>query len=186
MNKILNKKKVSIKVQSIATVLAVAAAVALPQLMHMLGLVSNLGSTIGETFLPMHLPVILVGLLAGPYAGAITGILSPAISFALTGMPASAMLPFMMIELCVYGLSAGLLRNVEMPSVLKVLIVQFAGRAIRAIAILIAFYIIGSKAIAVPVIWKSIIAGIPGIALQLLLIPLIDFRVKNAKGRENE
>ena len=183
MEKLLNKKKLSVKAQTLATFLAVAAAVALPQLMHLLGLISNLGSTIGETFLPMHLPVILVGILAGPYVGLITGVLSPIISFALTGMPASAMLPFMIIELGVYGLSAGLLRNAKMPSIAKVLIAQIAGRAIRAAAILMAFYIIGSKAIGVPVIWNSIIAGIPGIILQLALIPLIDYRLK---GKYNE
>ena len=101
----------------------------------------------------------------------------------LTGMPTSAMLPFMMIELCAYGLFAGLLRNAKMPCILKVLTAQVAGRAVRAVAILIAVYLIGSKSVAVPMIWKSLAAGIPGIILQLCIIPLVDYRVKNAKEK---
>ena len=105
------KPKLSVKTQTLATIVAIVAAVVLPQLFHLMGAVSGLGTALGETFLPMHLPIILAGLLAGPYVGAIAGVLSPLISFALTGMPTAAMLPFMMIELFVYGLTSGLLRN---------------------------------------------------------------------------
>ena len=38
------------------------------------------------------------------------------LSFALTGMPSAALLPFMMIELTVYGLVCGLLKNKKCPS----------------------------------------------------------------------
>ncbi len=95
-------EKVSIKKQTVAALLAVVAAVALPQLFHVMGYLSGLGTALGEIFLPMHLPILFIGLLAGPYAGAIAGACSPLVSFALTGMPGSAMLPFMMLELCTY------------------------------------------------------------------------------------
>lgn len=108
-----SKPRLSLKVQVIATIAAIAGAVILPQFFHLLGAISGLGSALGETFLPMHLPIILVGLLAGPYAGAISGLFGPLLSFALSGMPGAYMLPFMMIELCVYGLVSGLLRNVN-------------------------------------------------------------------------
>lgn len=131
----------------------------------------------------MHLPIILVGLLAGPYAGAISGLLGPLMSFALSGMPGAVMLPFMMIELCVYGLSAGLLRNVKIPTIGKVLAVQVAGRAIRAAAILIAVYAFGNDSIKVAAIWNSISAGIFGLVLQWTLLPLIIYRVENIKNK---
>ncbi len=169
------KPKLSVKTQTLATVGAIAAAVILPQLFHLMGAVSGLGTALGETFLPMHLPIIL----AGPYVGAIAGVLSPLISFALTGMPTVAMLPFMMIELCVYGLSAGLLRSVNLPNIVKVLIAQVAGRGVRAIAILIAVYAFGNTAVPVAVIWNSIVAGIFGIVLQWALIPLIVYRAEH-------
>lgn len=81
------RQELSVKTQAMATVLALMAAVALPQLFHVMGRVSGLGTAFGETLLPMHLPIILVGLLAGTYAGGLAGLLAPVISFALTGMP---------------------------------------------------------------------------------------------------
>jgi hypothetical protein len=173
--------RLSVKTQTMAAAMAIVAAVVLPQLFHIMGAISGLGTALGETFLPMHLPIILVGLLAGPYAGAVAGICSPLISFALTQMPTSAMLPFMMIELCIYGLSAGLLRSVKMPTILKVIITQLAGRAVRAAAILIATYGFASTTVPVAIIWKSIAAGIFGLVLQWTLLPLIIYRVENAK-----
>lgn len=179
----IEKPRLSVKVQTIATILAIAGAVAVPQLFHLLSAVSGLGTALGETFLPMHLPIILVGLLAGPYAGAISGLLGPIMSFALSGMPGAVMLPFMMIELCVYGLSAGLLRNVKIPTIGKVLVVQVAGRAIRAAAILIAVYAFSNDSIKVAAIWNSISAGIFGLVLQWTLLPLIIYRVENIKNK---
>lgn len=173
MTKSLNKTKLSIKTQTIAAFIAVVAAVALPQVFHLMGIISGTGTALGAALLPMHLPVIIAGLLAGPYAGAAAGLVSPAISFALTGMPAAVMLPFMMIEVCAYGLFAGLLRNVKMPVILKVLAVQAGGRAIRAIAIIISIYLLGNDMMNVSIIWSSITEGIFGLALQWTLIPLI-------------
>lgn len=175
--------KTSIKATLIGAVISAAMAVALPQLLHMFGMVTGLGPMPGETFLPMHLPVMLCGFFAGPAAGLISGAASPAISAALTGMPAPAMLPFMTIELAVYGLSAGLIKNTlgtDRLMMLKVLAVQASGRAVRAIAILLAFYVLGLKMIAPAVIWNSIIAGLPGIAIQLIVIPAAVYAVNRA------
>lgn len=183
--KTIEKPRLSVKVQTLATIVAVMAAVVVPQVFHVLGAVSGLGTALGETFLPMHLPIILVGLLAGPYAGAISGLLGPLASFALSGMPGFVMLPFMMIELCVYGLVSGLLRNVKAPTIVKVLTAQAVGRLIRAAAILVAVYIFGNENIAVALIWKSIITGIFGLALQWALIPLVVYRVENSIKHEN-
>ena len=180
----ISKPRLSIKVQTLAALLAVIGAVAIPQLFHVMGAVSGLGTALGETFLPMHLPIIFVGLLAGPYAGAAAGLLGPLVSHLMTGMPGSIMLPFMMIELCAYGIFAGLLRNTKMPNIAKVLIVQFAGRAVRAIAILIAVYALGNESVKIPVIWNSILTGIPGLALQLSLIPLLMYRIENLKNND--
>lgn len=174
-----SKAKLSVKAQTLATIAAIAGAVVVPQVFHVLGAMSGLGNALGETFLPMHLPIILVGLLAGPYAGAISGLLGPLVSFALSGMPGAVMLPFMMIELCAYGLVAGLLRNVKMPTISKVLLVQIAGRAARATAMLISVYALGNASIQLAVIWTSVVAGIFGIVLQWALLPLIVYRVEN-------
>lgn len=177
-------KKLSVKRQVFATIGAIAAAVVLPQLFHVVGMVSNMGTALGETFLPMHLPILLVGLIAGPYAGAIAGLLSPLVSFGLTAMPGPAMLPFMMIELCMYGLFAGLLRKTKMPTIAKVLLAQVGGRAVRAGAILASVYLLGNTAIHTAVIWNSIIAGIPGLILQWILLPLLVYRIESGGNYE--
>lgn len=178
------KPRLSVKFQTLSAILAIVSAVALPQIFHVMGAISGLGTALGEAFLPMHLPILLVGFLAGPYAGAVSGFIAPLVSFALTGMPGSVMLPFMMIELCAYGLTAGALRKVKMPSIGKVFIAQTAGRAIRALAILAAVYVLEISAPAVSVILTSIYAGIFGLALQWILIPLIIYRAENGKCNE--
>ena len=71
------------------------------------------------------------------------------------------MLPFMMIELCAYGVFAGLLKDVKIPTIAKVLIAQIAGRAVRGI-------------------FTSILTGLFGILLQLIIIPLAVYRLKEA------
>ncbi len=175
--------RLSVKTQTIAAIAAIIGAVAVPQIFHAIGAISGLGNSLGAAFLPMHLPIILVGLLAGPFAGAVSGALGPLCSFALSGMPGAAMLPFMMIELCAYGLAAGLLRNVNIPVIAKVVIVQIFGRAVRAIAILAAVYVFGVQNVSAETIWMSIPAGIAGICLQWALLPLIVYRVEHAKEK---
>lgn len=178
-------KRLSVKAQTLAALAAVIGAVAVPQLFHVLGSVSGLGTALGETFLPMHLPIILVGLLAGPYAGAAAGLLGPLVSFAVSGMPIAAMLPFMMAELYAYGLIAGLLRNAKIPSIAKLLIVQIGGRIVRAAAILLAVYAFGNESVHIASIWTSVTKGLCGLVLQWALIPLVMYRLENLKRRGN-
>lgn len=178
------KPRLSVKAQTLATLAAVAAAVVLPQVFHAFGAASGLGTALGETFLPMHLPIILVGLLAGPYAGAAAGLFGPLVSFAVSSMPGAAMLPFMMIELFGYGLLAGLLRNVKMPTIAKLLIVQVGGRALRAAATLTAVFAFGNESVRIASIWMSVVTGLCGIILQWALIPLIVYRADHLSKNE--
>ena len=172
-------QKETIKAKSTAILTAIVFAVALPQLFHVLGAVSGMGTSLGQAFLPMHLPILLVGLLAGPVVGTVAGALSPLLSFALSGMPGAAMVPFMMIELAGYGLAAGFLGKTKMPVIVKLLLAQVAGRIIRAAAGCAAVYGMGSEAVTVSSIWMSIATGLPGLALQWCLIPLAVFWLEN-------
>ena len=172
------EKRLSVRVRLLATFAAVTAAVLLPQLCHLLGRAAGVGSALGEMLLPMHLPILLVGLLAGPLVGGVAGAVAPLLSFALTGMPAMAILPFMVMELFAYGLVSGVLVRVKMPTVCRVLIAQIAGRALRAVAILVAVYAFSYKAIPVAIIWNSVKVGLIGMLLQLILIPLVLYRVE--------
>lgn len=176
----IQKPCLSFKAQTFATVFAIISAVVLPQIFHLLGDASGLGTIPGDIFLPMHLPIILVGLLAGPYAGAISGLLAPIVSFSLSGMPNITILPLMMVELFAYGLCSGMLRNRKMPTIAKVFITQIAGRAAYLLAILASIYIIGNSNLHVAAVLSSMRAGIFGIVLQLILFPLIVYRIENS------
>ena len=176
------------KSKTVASVLAVVAAVALPQLFHLLGMVTNMGTSLGETFLPMHIAIFLVAFFAGPWAGLAAGALSPAVSFGLTTlmgspMPALVMLPFMIIELAVYGLATGLLAKTKLPSIVTLLLAQIMGRAVRALAIVIGVYAFGSP-MNVAVIWNSVLAGLPGLILQWIIVPLLVYYVEKKAHRE--
>lgn len=167
----------TLKIKVSVTILATVAAVALPQLFHVVGDISGLGTALGEAFLPMHLPVLLLGLLMGKYCGAVAGFAAPIISFALTGMPRVGLLPFMAIELCVYGFMMGALKDKKMPVFGKVFVSQVVGRTVRALAIVLAVYAFDYTAVNAAIIWTSIAAGLPGLLLQWSLIPLISFYI---------
>ena len=68
-----------------------------------------------------------------------------------------------------------------MPTFSKVVIAQIAGRAVRAVAILAAVYLLGNESVRVASVWTSIATGLFGIALQWALLPLIVYRVENLK-----
>lgn len=175
----LSAKKLSVKFQTLGAVICMIAAVSIPQILHLLGAAAGVETSLGEIFLPMHLPVILAGLLAGPYAAGAAGFLSPLISFMLTGMPKQENLLFMMIELASFGICAGILKDVKINSVLKVLITQAAGRTIKLAALAVCLYLFDLQTSPVSVLY-GIKTGLIGIILQLVLIPLILFRIEKA------
>lgn len=186
---VISKNRLSIKSQTLYAFIAVIAAVAVPQIFHAIGYLSSAGTAAGEIFLPMHLPIILVGLLAGQYAGAAAGILAPLASFAFTtaafgaAMPAKIMLPFMCAELLGYGLCAGLLSKTKMPMAAKVLLTQIGGRALRFGTVAVAIFAFDSP-VALTSVWTATTKGLAGIVLQLVLIPLVMYRIENGKSNE--
>jgi len=77
-------KGTAFKEKTLTVILAVIAAIALPQLFHPVGAVSGVGAVMGAAFMPMYLPVLLAGLLGGPLAGILVGTASPFISHLLS------------------------------------------------------------------------------------------------------
>lgn len=168
-------KNTSIGNRFITMLLAVAAAVILPQIFHGIGVLSGAGAVPGTVFLPMHIPVIIAGLMGGPVVGIVAGVLSPIISFGFTNMPGIALLPFVTIELAGYGLVGGLLSKSGAPVFGKLVITQLAGRALRILAVLCAYVFLSYQDISQ--IWGMIISGLPGIILQWAFIPLLMYRL---------
>ena len=165
-------KKITIK--SLVSLLLIALAVALPQLVHL-----ALGQPGGVQFLPMYLPVLVGGCLLGARWAVTVGALSPVVSYLLTSiagdpMPALPRLPFMIAELTVFALVAGMFSKKIAENGLwafpAVIAAQLAGRAVFLGAVAL---FQGVSPFTVPMIWSQIVAGLPGLAIQAVLVPLI-------------
>jgi LytS/YehU family sensor histidine kinase len=151
------------------TGLLLAVGLLLPMVFH-----SLFGAVGGRTLLPMHYAVLLGGLLLGPVAGAFLGVATPTVSTLMTGMPAVAILPPMAIELAVYGLVAGVAhRRWQLAPVWSLLLAMVAGRVALGLAVAWLGPFIGLKAEPVAYVAAGIVTGLPGIAVQVVFIPLL-------------
>lgn len=159
--------------------MCIALCYVLPIAFHSVGL--------GSALSPMHIPVLLCGTVCGGGYGALCGILGPVLSSLLSGMPPMILLTRMIPELCVYGLSCGLMmRFVRTGSTLVDLYISLtaamlAGRIAGGIASVI-FYTFTSGVYSVA-LWVSgyFVEAIPGIAAQLVLIPLLVLTLEKAR-----
>ena len=138
----------------------------------------------GTVFLPMHIPVLLCGLICGWPYGAACGLIGPLISSLVTGMPPAAMLPSMMVECCAYGFVTGLLmRYVRTKhAVADLYISLFSAMVVGRVVAGFAKAWIFTPGVA-PFAWvtTSLVAGIPGIVIQLVLMPMVFFALTRAK-----
>lgn len=175
----LNKKTIAAKTILIGA--SIICAVILPQIFHAIGVVSGTGAAVGAAFLPMHIPVLLAGFAGGPVVGITAGIISPVLSFAISGMPTSALLPFITIELAVYGLVAGLISKAKLNSFVKLIITQTAGRLARASAVIFSIFVLGSSQFTLASIGAFITSGLFGILIQWAVIPLLTDKMKGIK-----
>ena len=130
----------------------------------------------GQVILPMHIPVLLCGLICGwPYGG-VCGIIGPLLSSVITGMPPAAMLPSMMVECAVYGFTSGLLMKYIRTgkAVTDLYICLISAMAVGRIAAGFAKAWIFTPGVS-PFAWvtTSLVTGIPGIVIQLVLMPLV-------------
>jgi thiamine transporter ThiT len=138
----------------------------------------------GQVILPMHIPVLLCGLICGwPYGG-VCGLIGPLLSSLLTGMPPAAMLPSMMVECAAYGAVTGLMMKFIrtgklLPDLyISMLTAMALGRIVSGLAKALIF-----TPGTAPFAWvtTSLVSGIPGIVIQLVLMPLVIFALTRAR-----
>lgn len=131
----------------------------------------------GKVLLPMHIPVFLTGFLCGPQYGALGGLITPVLSSVLTGMPVLfPMMPIMAGELFTYGLVSGLLyRKAKLPLYPSLIISMLCGRTTYGIIFAL---IVAPGLGAVKAVIGAVSEGLPGIAIQLVLIPVIVYASK--------
>ena len=156
--------------ESAFILMTVAAAVVLPQIFHELGALLGIGGTLGQIFLPMYIPVLILGFYRGVIPGAITGLIAPLVSFAFTGMPTKALLPYIAIELVATGVFAGLIRNMRAPAVLRVFLVQVLAKVVRVGALACNIYFVGNGVITAERLFAGVAQSLPGVILQLVLV----------------
>ena len=134
---------------------------------------------IGNMLLPMHIPVLLCGLICGWQYGLAVGLVLPPLRYVLFGMP--VLFPTgiaMAFELATYGFVVGWLYSHSrwqcVISLYRCLIAaMLAGRVVWGVVRVLMLGLGGSS-----FSWQMFMAGaflnaIPGIVLQLILIPTI-------------
>ncbi|MBN2207772.1 MAG: ECF transporter S component [Candidatus Coatesbacteria bacterium] len=146
--------------QSLLITSFIVGSVAIPFAAH------QFGAEVGRVLSPMHFFALLAGVVLGWRAGLLVGAASPLVSYMLSGMPTGLSLPILVAEIGAYGLVAGLLqargKNLW-PSLIAALvagrIVLFAAAALLLPTPLLAY------------MGAVTVATIPGLVLQLVLIP---------------
>ncbi len=130
----------------------------------------------GSVFLPMHIPVLLCGMLcAWPY-GLAVGLLGPLLSSILTGMPPAAVLPAMMVECALYGMTSGLVLKYVHTGKLygDLYLALVAAMLVGRIGSGIAKALIFSPGMALSVwVTSSFVTAVPGIVIQLVFLPTV-------------
>ncbi len=163
--------------QMVITALLVAAGITLPFAFHS---IPNAGSI----FLPMHIPILICGIVCGWKYGLICGVLTPLLSSLLTGMPPMAYLPIMLFELGVYGFATGIIfhlmkgKNLLLKIYIALIGAMIFGRITYGILNAV-YFRVGSYAFD---LWISsaFITSLPGILVQITIIPIIVFALYKA------
>ena len=162
----------------VLSALFVALGVLLPMVFHF---VPNAGAIL----LPMHIPVLLCGLVCGWPYGLACGILAPLLSSLLTSMPPAAVLPGMLCELAVYGAASGLIfrfvRTKKMFANIYLALTgaMLAGRVVSG-ALNGLIFRAGQYSLQAWVA-ASFVTALPGIIIQLALIPVLVFALQKAR-----
>ena len=139
---------------------------------------------IGSALCPMHLPVFLAGFLCGPWWAMLTGFIAPLLRNLLFSMPPLLTAIAMSFELAAYGLVSGILYrklpNNLMGIYLSLIAAMISGRVLWGIVRVVLTGVSGEA-----FTWAMFLAGafttaIPGIVIQLILIPILVTALKRA------
>ncbi len=144
---------------------------------------------IGQMLCPMHLPVLLAGFVCGGPIGAAVGFIAPLLRFLIFSMPPLMNAIPMAFELLTYGLVSGLLYGLAFRKknlgtlYTSLLIAMVAGRVVWGVVKLIMTGIAGDAGAFTfaAFISGAITTALPGIIVQLVLIPAIVVALRRAK-----
>ena len=129
---------------------------------------------LGKVFLPMHIPVILCGFICGPYYGLLCGVIAPILSSMITGMP--VLLPngvIMAFELAAYGFVSGYFYQRDLGLLPSLVFAMLTGRILSGALTAFVLGFAGKEYGVSAFITASFVTGLPGIVIQLVLIPVL-------------
>ena len=141
---------------------------------------------IGSMLLPMHLPVLICGFVCGWPYGLAVGFVAPLLRSLTLGMP--PIFPTavaMAFELAAYGAITGICYT-KLPTqpwflYVDLLAAMIGGRIVWGAAMMICLGIKGGAFTWSAFLSGSVLGAIPGIILQLLLVPVIVVILQKAK-----
>ena len=134
---------------------------------------------IGSMLLPMHIPVFLAGFILGPCYGALIGFITPLTRSLIFGMPPIYPTGIAMsFELATYGIVSGWLFNkgkwqCVIALYKSMIMAMIAGRIVWAVIEMVLLGIGEGGFTFTMFLSGAIIQALPGIILQLILIPAI-------------
>lgn len=145
--------------------------------------------SIGNKLLPMHLPILICGFVCGAPYGLAAGLIVPLLRSILFGMP--PMFPTavsMALELAVYGFVTGLLYK-KLPKNNVMIYVALIGAMligrVAAGAVNVVLYGVQGSGYSMQMFMAGMFMNaVPGIILQLVLIPVIIMMLRKAKVME--
>ena len=145
--------------------------------------------TIGSMLLPMHIPVLIRGFVCGWQYGLAVGFIVPLLRSMMFGMPPMPTVAVpMAFELAVYGMMTGLLYK-KLPKNTVNIYVSLIGAMIGGRLVWGVIRLLMLGVVQTPFSFSMFIAGavttaIPGIILQIILIPLIVIALRKANLME--
>ncbi|SHO45387.1 ECF transporter S component [Anaerocolumna xylanovorans] len=141
--------------------------------------------SIGNMLLPMHIPVILCGFICGGPYGLIVGFILPLLRSILFGMP--PLMPTavsMSFELATYGLISGIIyqriAGKRFAAYISLIGAMIAGRIVWGAVSFGLYTLLGNIFTWKIFAMQAVINAIPGIIIQLVLIPLLVSSLKHA------
>lgn len=141
---------------------------------------------IGAMLCPMHLPVLLCGFICGPVWGAVVGIVAPLFRSLTLGMP--PLFPTavcMAFELATYGAIAGVMHKIlprKKPYIYcSLLTAMIVGRIVWGAVMFICVGASGGTFTFAAFIAGAITNAIPGIIVQIILVPILVMLLDNSK-----
>ncbi len=153
---------------------------------YVLPLLTGQIPAVGKALLPMHVPVLLCGFICGGPWGLLVGAVLPLTRALMFGMPPIYPTALAMtFELAAYGFFAGffyrLFRRGTAAVFLSLPAAMIVGRLVWGAASAF-LYGVGGKTFTLQLFWAGAVANaVPGIILQLVLIPAVLLALTKAK-----